>query len=308
MINRLISHINHKRAPVCIGLDPQLEFVPEALKNKSYYVYGQTLEGAADALFRFNCQIIDATYDLVPAVKPQSAMYERFGLPGLSVFERTCSYASSKGLIVIGDVKRSDVSSSAVCYAQGLLGSVEVGSKIYKPFDLDFVTVNPYLGFDGIQPFIDVCKTHKKGIFILVKTSNPSSGQFQDGLIDGKTPLYERLARFVDEWADRSRDGGYSDIGAVVGATYPETAAMLRKIMPTCYFLVPGYGAQGAKATDLKPFFNPDGLGAIINSSRGIIAAYRQPEYACFGERDFAGAARQATIDMISSINRYALS
>ncbi|MBQ5867759.1 MAG: orotidine-5'-phosphate decarboxylase, partial [Lachnospiraceae bacterium] len=242
------------------------------------------------------------TYDLIPSVKPQIAMYEQFGIEGLKAYAKTVEYCQQKGLIVIGDVKRGDIGSTSSAYAVGHLGNVKVGSNICTGFNTEFITVNPYLGTDGVKPFVDVCNEQDKGIFVLVKTSNPSSGEFQDKLIDGR-PLYELVAEKVVEWGDASMDGAYSNVGAVVGATYPETSKILRKLMPRTYFLVPGYGAQGGTGQDLKHCFNEDGLGAIVNSSRGIIAAYKQEKYSKFGPEHFAEASRQAVIDMIADIN-----
>ena len=276
--------------------------MPEHITKKAFEEYGETLEGAAEAIWQYNKGIIDATYDLIPAVKPQIAMYEQFGIPGLVAFKKTVDYAKEKDLVVIGDVKRGDIGSTSAAYATGHLGKVQVGSKTYSLFDEDFATVNPYLGTDGIKPFIDVCKEENKGLFILVKTSNPSSGEFQDRLIDGK-PLYELVGEYVAKWGQEHMGDEYSYIGAVVGATYPEMGKVLRKIMPKSYILVPGYGAQGGTAEGLKPYFNEDGLGAIVNSSRGIICAYKQDKYAKFGELNYADASRQAVIDMIEDIN-----
>lgn len=303
MIQKLIDNIKKTKAPIVVGLDPMLSYVPEHLQKKAFAEYGETLEGAAQAIWQFNKEIVDATWDLIPAVKPQIAMYEQFGLPGLAAFKKTVDYCHEKGLVVIGDIKRGDIGSTSEAYAVGHLGKVQVGSKAYYGFDEDFVTVNPYLGSDGVKPFIKVCKEEKKGLFILVKTSNPSSGEFQDRLIDGR-PLYEWVAEKVVEWGSSSMDGDYSNVGAVVGATYPEMSRILRGLMPHTYFLVPGYGAQGGTAEDLKPCFNEDGLGAIVNSSRGIIAAYRQEKYAKFGPEHFGEASRQAVLDMAADISR----
>ena len=240
--------------------------------------------------------------DLVPAVKPQIAMYEQFGIPGLIAYKETVDYAKKKGLVVIGDVKRGDIGSTSESYAIAHLGSIDVGGEKIKVFDEDFATVNPYLGTDGIKPFTDVCEESGKGIFILVKTSNPSSGEFQDKLMEDK-PLYEHVGEMVDKWgAKLIGKCGYSSVGAVVGATYPEVGKVMRKVMPRTYILVPGYGAQGGKGKDLIHFFNDDGLGAIINSSRGIIAAYKNESYASFGEEGYADAARQAVLDMKADI------
>ena len=302
MINKLIDKIKKTNAPIVVGLDPMLSYVPEHICKKAYAEYGETLEGAAEAVWQFNKAIVDSTYDLIPAVKPQIAMYEQFGIEGLKAYKKTIDYCHEKDLVVIGDVKRGDIGSTSAAYAAGHLGRVQVGSKTYAAFDEDFATVNPYLGTDGIKPFVEVCKEEKKGLFILVKTSNPSSGEFQDRLIDGK-PLYEYVGEKVAEWGADHMGASYSYIGAVVGATYPEMGKVLRKVMPKSFILVPGHGAQGGKGADLVHYFNEDGLGAIINSSRGIIAAYKQEQYAGFGEANFADASRQAVLDMIADID-----
>lgn len=302
MINKLISNIKKTNAPIVVGLDPMLNYIPEHVQKKAFVEYGETLEGAAEAIWQFNKEIIDKTYDIIPAVKPQIAMYEQFGIPGIVAFERTVKYAKEKNLVVIGDVKRGDIGSTSAAYAVAHLGKVNVGSKTFAAFDEDFATVNPYLGSDGIKPFIDVCKEEKKGIFILVKTSNPSSGEFQDRVIDGR-PLYEWVGEKVNEWGADCMGDGYSYVGAVVGATYPEMGRTLRKIMPKSFILVPGYGAQGGKGADLVDFFNEDGLGAIVNSSRGIIAAYKNAKYENFGAENFGDASRAAVVDMVDDIN-----
>ena len=302
MINKLVDKIKKTGAPVVVGLDPMLSYVPKFITDKAFAEYGETLEGAAEAIWQFNKGIVDATYDLIPAVKPQIAMYEQFGVPGLVAFKKTVDYCKEKDLVVIGDIKRGDIGSTSSAYAVGHVGKVQVGSKEYVPFDEDFVTVNPYLGTDGVKPFIDVCKETKKGIFVLVKTSNPSSGEFQDREVDGK-PLYEIVGEMVDKWGKDHMGNDYSYVGAVVGATYPEMGKVLRDIMPKTYILVPGYGAQGGKASDLKPYFNEDGLGAIVNSSRGIICAYKQDTYGNFAEENYADASRAAVEYMIKDIN-----
>lgn len=306
MINKLVAQIKKTGAPIVVGLDPMMKFIPEHIKEKAFAEFGETLEGAAEAIWQYNKAIVDAIYELVPAVKPQIAMYEQFGLPGLSAFYKTVQYCREKGLVVIGDIKRGDIGSTSEAYAVGHLGKVQVGSKSYYGFDEDFVTVNPYLGSDGVNPFIKVCKEEKKGIFVLVKTSNPSSGEFQDRQIAdaGNRPLYEVVGEQVAKWGETHMGDTYSYVGAVVGATYPEMGKVLRKIMPKSYILVPGYGAQGGKGADLVHFFNEDGLGAIVNSSRGIIAAYQQEKYARFGAENFADASRAAVLDMKEDIEQ----
>lgn len=302
MIDKLIEKIKATNAPIVVGLDPTMKFVPEYIKQAAFQEKGETLEGAAEAVWQFNKGIVDAVYDLIPAVKPQVAMYEQFGIPGMIAFKKTVDYCKEKGLVVIGDVKRGDIGSTSEAYAVGHLGKVQVGSQSYSPFDEDFATVNPYLGSDGVKPFLKVCKEEKKGIFVLVKTSNPSSGELQDRLVDGK-PVYELVGEQVAAWGEECMgNNAYSYVGAVVGATYPEQGKILRKVMPKTFILVPGYGAQGGKGADLVHFFNEDGLGAIINSSRGIIAAYQQEQYAHLGERGYADAARAAVIAMREDI------
>ena len=302
MINKLVSKIKKMGAPVVVGLDPMLNYVPEFVQKKAFEEYGETLEGAAEAIWQFNKAIVDQIYDIVPAVKPQIAMYEQFGVPGVAAYKKTVDYCKSKDLVVIGDVKRGDIGSTSSAYAVGHIGSVKVGSNECRGFNTDFITVNPYLGTDGIKPFVNVCNDEDRGLFVLVKTSNPSSGEFQDRLIDGR-PLYELVGEKVAEWGADCMGDDYSNVGAVVGATYPEMSKILRKLMPKTYFLVPGYGAQGGTAKDLMHCFNEDGLGAVVNSSRGIIAAYKQEKYAKFGPEHFAEASRQAVVDMIADIN-----
>ena len=301
MINKRVAKIQKTEAPIVVGLDPMMKFVPAHIQKAAFDEYGETLKGAAEAIWQYNKQIVDAIYDLVPAVKPQIAMYEQFGIEGMIAFKKTVDYCKEKDLVVIGDIKRGDIGSTSEAYAVGHLGKVQVGSNSFYGFDEDFATVNPYLGSDGVKPFMKVCGEEKKGIFVLVKTSNPSSGEFQDRLVDGK-PLYEIVGAQVDAWGSELMGDSYSYVGAVVGATYPEMGKVLRDIMPKAYILVPGYGAQGGKGKDLVHFFNKDGLGAIVNSSRGIIAAYQQEQYKSFGDMNFADASRQAVIDMREDI------
>ena len=302
MINKLNAKMKQMNAPVVVGLDPMLSYIPEHILNKAIKEHGETLEAAAEAIFEYNKGIVDAIYDIVPAVKPQIAMYEQFGVPGVEAFKKTVDYCKSKDLVIIGDIKRGDIGSTSEAYAIGHIGNIKIGSKVYTPFGEDFVTVNPYLGSDGVNPFIKVCKEENKGIFVLVKTSNPSSGEFQDRLIDGR-PLYELVGEQVAKWGEDCMGDGYSYVGAVVGATYPEQGKILRKLMPKTLILVPGYGAQGGQGKDLVHYFNEDGLGAIVNSSRGIICAYKQDKYASFGSENYADASRAAALDMIEDIN-----
>ncbi|MBQ7535607.1 MAG: orotidine-5'-phosphate decarboxylase [Stomatobaculum sp.] len=301
MIRKLIQKIRETGAPICVGLDPMLSYIPEHITAKAFEEKGANPEGAAEAVWQFNKAIIDATWDLIPSVKPQIAMYEQFGIPGLVAYEKTVRYCQEKGLIVIGDAKRGDIGSTSAAYAAGHLGAVQIGEKEFSAFGTDMVTVNPYFGTDGVKPFVEACNKYDKGIFILVKTSNPSGGEFQDRLIDGK-PLYEHVADKVMEWGAMSMDGEWSNVGAVVGATYPEMLSELRVIMPHTFFLVPGYGAQGGTAEDLKRAFDKEGIGAVVNSSRGIIAAWKKESYRQFGAENFEQASRQAVIDMIKDI------
>lgn len=294
MIDTLVEKIKEKKAPVCVGLDPVIDFIPEYLKEKSFGETEPNEEAVAGAFFEFNKIIIDSVYDLIPAVKPQIAMYEELGLSGMDAYIKTCVYAKKKGLVVIGDVKRGDIGSTSRAYAHAHIGG--------SSFDVDFATVNPYMGSDGINEFLKCCKEYDKGIFVLVKTSNPSSSEIQDLKAGGDT-IYEIVAKKVSEWGSGLKGKcGYSRVGAVVGATYPEIGKKLRRLMPDSYFLVPGYGAQGASGKDLKEYFNSDGLGAVINSSRGIIAAYKKEPYLSFGESGFGDAARKATLDMIKDL------
>lgn len=304
MINQLVNKIKKTGAPIVVGLDPMMKFVPEHIQKKAFSEYGETLDGAAEAIWQFNKEIVDNIYDIIPAVKPQIAMYEQFGIPGLVAFKKTIDYCKEKNLIVIGDIKRGDIGSTSEAYAVGHLGKVQVGSNAYYGFDEDFATLNPYMGSDSVNPFIKVCREEKKGVFVLVKTSNPSSGEFQDRLIADadNRPLYEIVGEQVARWGEDLMGDSYSYVGAVVGATYPEMGRVLRRIMPKSYILVPGYGAQGGKGADLVHFFNEDGLGAIVNSSRGIIAAYQQEKYASFGAEHFGEASRAAVEDMRKDI------
>lgn len=301
MIQKLIEQIQAKNAPVVVGLDPNLKFIPaflleEAARNHVVSGFGSdALDTAAEAVWQFNKRIVDAVCDLVPAVKPQIAMYEQFGIPGLMAYYKTIRYCREKDLLIIGDVKRGDIGSTSAAYAQGHLGDADA-------LDVDFATVNPYLGTDGIKPFIDVCNARDKGIFVLVKTSNPSSGEFQDVLTQDGRPVYELVGQKVNEWGALSMEGKYSNVGAVVGATYPEQGRLLRQQMPHTFILAPGYGAQGATGRDLSYFFDEEGLGAIVNSSRGIIAAWQKDSYSRYGETGFAEAARAAALDMIEDL------
>lgn len=276
MIDILIDKITEKKNPTVAGLDPKLDYVPEDIKEKAFKEYGETFKGAAEAIFEFNKILIDSLCDIVPAVKPQCAYYEMYGIEGITCLYKTIQYAKKNGMYVIADAKRGDIGATSEAYAKAFLGETELGSKKEAAFGADCLTVNPYLGTDGIKPFADQCAQHEKGLFVLVRTSNKSSGELQDLKSGGKF-IYEHMADMVKEWgADLIGTHGYSSIGAVVGATYPEQAEALRKRMPHTYFLVPGYGAQGGKAEDVAKSFNRDGLGAIVNASRSIMCAYQK--------------------------------
>ncbi len=306
IIDRLIDRIKETGNPTVVGLDPRLNYIPSFITDKYYSKYGHTPKAAAKSMYKFNKYIIDAVYDIVPAVKPQIAMYERYGIEGLKAYVKTCEYAKLRGLTVIGDVKRSDIASTAEAYSDGHIGRVTIVDTEYEGFPQDFITLNPYLGSDSITPFLKDCAAYEKGIFVLAKTSNPNSGEIQDLITEG-VPIYEKVGALIEKWGSELMGRyGYSSVGAVVGATHPEQAKRLREVMPHTFFLVPGYGAQGGKAEDLSVCFDAEGLGAIVNSSRGIIAAHMKDEYKhCFNdERNFAQAARQACIDMKNDLRR----
>ncbi len=298
-VDLLVKKIKEKGNPSVAGLDPKIEYVPRYIRDRAYAGYGKNLRGACEAIWEFNKGLIDALCDVVPAVKPQSAFYEMYGLNGEEILHRTIKYAREKGLYVILDVKRNDIGSTAEAYSKAYLGNVDIDGIAEEPCPVDCVTVNPYLGTDGVKPFVNDCKTFDKAIFALVKTSNPSSGELQDIIAGGKS-VYEHVAELVNKWnAGTIGESGYGAVGAVVGATYPEQAAVLRGIMKRSYFLVPGYGAQGGGAAGVKPCFNEDGLGAIVNSSRGIMCAYKKGDWK---EEQFAEAARAEAIRMKEDI------
>ncbi|MCL2108353.1 MAG: orotidine-5'-phosphate decarboxylase [Oscillospiraceae bacterium] len=293
--NPLIERIANTQNPTVVGLDPRLEYIPEFIKESAFDELGRTLSGVSRAFHNFNMAIIDAICDIVPAVKPQSAFYEALGAEGILALQATCDYATARGMYVILDGKRNDIGSTAEGYAEAYLGKVAIDGEEFQPWQVNALTVNGYLGTDGIVPFVKACDKHDKGIFVLVKTSNPSSGELQDKLIGDKS-VYEIMGELTAKWGNESIGKyGYSAVGAVVGATYPAQIAELRKKLPATFFLIPGYGAQGGTAADLKAAFDGNGLGGIVNSSRGVICAYKQEQ--C-DERDFAGAARRECLRM----------
>ncbi|MDR2560139.1 MAG: orotidine-5'-phosphate decarboxylase [Oscillospiraceae bacterium] len=294
-LDRLIEKIVETQNPTVVGLDPKPEYIPDFIKTRALAKRGETLKATARAFWKFNKGIIDAVHEVVPAIKPQLAFYEMIGVEGVKVFHKTAEYAKERGMFVIADGKRNDIGSTAEGYAAAYLGKVQVGSSEFSPFPADALTVNGYLGSDGITPFIDVCKKYDKGIFVLVKTSNPSSGELQDRLVDG-VPVYEVMGRMCEEWGRESaKKYGYSGVGAVVGATYPEQIAEMRAKLPNTFFLIPGYGAQGGKADDLKSAFDSRGLGGIVNSSRAVMCAWQKEK--C-DERDYADAALREVLRM----------
>lgn len=295
-IDRLINKIKETNNPTVIGLDPRYELLPKCVLEK----YPNTLEGVSQAIIEYNKALIDETCDVIPAVKPQIAFYEMFGIPGMKAFEETCKYAKQKGMIVIADIKRGDIGSTAQGYSNAYLGKTKIGEKEESIFDVDFVTVNPYMGTDCVKPFIEDCKKYDKGIFILVKTSNPSSGELQDVKLENGEEVYVKVAKLVEEWGKELRgEYGYSSIAAVVGATYPKQLKEIREIAPHTYFLIPGYGAQGGKAKDIALGFDKNGLGGIVNASRSLMCAYKSELWKDkFEEKDYAKATRAEALRM----------
>lgn len=305
IIDKLIDKIKQTGNPTVVGLDPRREYIPDFIIEENIEKYGKSVKALAKSMLDFNKYIIDEIYDLVPAVKPQIAMYEMYGVDGIKAYIDTIEYAKEKNLIVIGDIKRSDIASTAEAYSIGHIGKTEVFEEEIEMFKQDFITLNPYLGSDGINPFLEDCKKYEKGLFILAKTSNPNSGEIQDLIVDGK-PLYEKIGALIDKWGEELiGKNSYSEVGAVVGATHKEQAKRLREIMPKSFFLVPGYGAQGGKAEDLAVCFDKNGLGAIINSSRGIIANHKKEKFKDLKGKDFAKASREAVIEMKEDLRRY---
>jgi len=306
LIDRLITKIKELSAPIVVGLDPRLDEIPGCIKNEIFAAKGRTPQAAADVIYAFYCAIIDQIYDVVPAVKPQVALYEQFGVPGMDAYFRTIAYAKTKGLIAIGDIKRGDIASTAQAYSNAHIGRVSIEGEDVEISQTDFITLNPYMGYDSIEPYLQDCKRYDKGLFVLVKTSNPGSGDIQDLMLQSGSTIYTQVGRKVIDWG-RSLIGqcGYSNVGAVVGATHPSQALELRKLLPHVFFLVPGYGAQGGSGKDLKDLW-AENFGAIVNSSRGITGAYRAEKYkGTFDEPDFAKASRQAALDMKADLWEY---
>lgn len=301
MMDRLIDKIKETNNPTVIGIDPKYDMIPECIKNK----YEQNMEGVAKAIEEFNKALIDATFDIIPAVKINIAFYEMYGLEGMKVFEETCKYAKEKGMLVMADIKRGDIGSTSKAYSNAFLGRTQIGEKEEKIYDVDFVTLNPYMGIDSVKPFIEDCKKYNKGAFIIVKTSNPSSGDLQDLKLENGEEVYTRVAKLVEEWGEDLRGKyEYSSISAVVGATYPKQLKDLRKTAPHTFFLIPGYGAQGGKAEDIALGFDSNGIGGIVNSSRGLMCAYKSDLWKDkYTEERFAEATRQEAIRMRNELN-----
>ena len=304
-IDRLINKIKETDNPTVIGIDPKYDMLPECIKNK----YEKTLEDISKAILEFNKELIDNTYDIIPAVKVNIAFYEMYGLEGMKAFEETCKHAKEKGMVVIADIKRGDIDSTAQSYSNAFLGKTKIGEKEESIFDVDFVTVNPYMGTDCVKPFIDDCKKYDKGIFVLVKTSNPSSGELQDKKIEGGEKIYIEVAKLVEQWGeDLIGENGYSSVSAVVGATYPNQLEEIREIAPHTYFLIPGYGAQGGKAEDIALGFDKNGLGGIVNASRSLMYAYKSEKWKDkFEEKDYGKATRAEAIRMKEELNKEGL-
>ncbi len=299
-MDQLINKIKELDNPTVMGLDPRYEMIPKCVINK----YSKDLEGVSKAILEYNKALIDQTFDIIPAIKPQIAFYEMLGVEGIKAFEETCRYANQKGMIVIADIKRGDIGSTAAGYSNAYLGRTVI-EEIENPiFDVDFITVNPYMGIDCVKPFIEDCAKYDKGLFILVKTSNPSSGELQDLKLENGKEVYREVAELVEKWGENLRgEYGYSSIAAVVGATYPEQLKQIRDIAPHTYFLIPGYGAQGGSAKDIALGFK-DGIGGIVNASRSLMCAYKQEKWN-EQEENYALATREEAIRMKEELNRY---
>ncbi len=299
-IDILIDKIKETNNPTVMGLDPRYEILPECIKSK----YGKDIKSVCEGILEYNKALIDATFDIIPAVKPQIAFYEMFGTEGIKCFRETCKHAKEKGMLVIADIKRGDIGTTAAGYSNAYLGKTLIGEKEESLYDIDFATVNPYLGIDGVKPFIEDCKKYNKGIFVLVKTSNKSSGELQDlKLEDGKT-IYEKVAELVNSWGEELvGEYGYSSVSAVVGATYPIQLKELREIMPKSYFLIPGYGAQGGKAEDIALGFKNE-LGGIVNASRSLMCAYKSDKWKdIYKDEEYAKATREEALRMRDELN-----
>lgn len=301
-IDKLIDKIKQTQNPTVMGLDPRYEMLPNPIKQK----YQGSVEKICEGIWEYNQTLMDSVEDIIPAIKPQMAFYEMFGIEGIKCFKKTCQYAKEKGMLVIVDAKRGDIGSTATGYSNAYLGKTSMGEFQEAFVDVDFLTVNPYLGSDGIKPFIEDCKKYDKGIFVLVKTSNPSSGELQDLKLENGTTIYETVGNLVEIWGEELRgENGYSSVAAVVGATYPEQLQTLRKQMPHTFFLIPGYGAQGGKAEDIALGFDENGIGGIINNSRGLMCAYKSERWKDeFSEEEYAKATHAEAIRMRDELNQ----
>lgn len=298
-IDRLIENIRKTDNPTVMGLDPRYDMLPKCVTEK----FSNNLEGIADAIIEYNKALIDATYDIIPAVKPQIAFYEMFGIPGMKAFEETCKYAKQRGMIVIADAKRGDIGTTAQGYSNAFLGKTPIENIEEEIFDVDFLTVNPYMGTDCIKPFIEDCIKYEKGLFVLVKTSNPSSGELQDLKLENGKEIYMQVTELVEKWGkDLIGENGYSSIAAVVGATYPEQLEQIRNKAPHTFFLIPGYGAQGGKANDIALGFDNNGIGGIVNASRSLMCAFKTNKK--YDEKDYAKATREEAIRMKKELNQ----
>ena len=301
-IDNLIEKIKETNNPTVMGLDPRYDMIPEVVRNK----YSNDLEGVSKAILEYNKELIDNTYDIIPAIKPQLAFYEMFGIEGMKAFKETCKYAKEKGMIVIADAKRGDIGSTAKGYSNAYLGQTPIGEEKVEVFEnIDFLTVNPYLGVDSITPFVEDCAKYGKGIFVLVKTSNPSSGELQDLKLENGKTVYEHVAGLVEKWGEELRgEYGYSSVAAVVGATYPEQLKEIREKAMHTYFLIPGYGAQGGKAEDIALGFDKNGLGGIVNASRSLMCAYKSDKWKDkFTEAEYGKATRAEALEMKAVLN-----
>jgi len=302
MMDKLIDKIKETNNPTVIGLDPRYEMLPKCITNK----YSQDLEGVSKSIIEYNKSIINSVCDIIPAIKPQIAFYEMYGIPGIRAFQETCKYAKEKEMIVIADIKRGDIGSTAQGYSNAYLGKTKIGEREESIFDVDFVTVNPYMGIDCIKPFVEDCKKYNKGLFILVKTSNPSSGELQDLKLENGKEVYMQVGELVEKWGEELIGNyGYSSIAVVVGATYPEQLLQIRKALPNTFFLIPGYGAQGGKAEDIALGFDKNGLGGIVNASRSLMYAYKSDRWKeQYSEEQYAMATREEALRMKDELTK----
>lgn len=306
-IDRLMDKVKKLKNPTVMGMDPKLEYIPISIRKKNLDLYGNSFKAASESILEFNRRLIDAVLDIIPAIKPQLAYYEMYGTEGVRAFEETVRYGHEKGMLVIADGKRNDIGSTSEAYSKSYLGEALLEDDVAKPvYNVDALTVNGYLGIDGIKPMIEDCIKYRKGIFVLVKTSNPSSLQLQDMVVEDGRKVYEVMADLVLDWGKNIiGQCGYSSVGAVVGATWPRQLAELRERMPTTCFLVPGYGAQGGGAEDVAGAFDRNGLGAVINASRSLMCAYKSKKWAGrFSEEEFDVACREEAIHMRDELQK----